>query len=339
MKQTLMQGAARYVRAENGIEFLSEAKRFGTKPLLIHGEKAYAAVQEALNAVLAEAGITPVLWKNTGFCSRNQLSKACEDAKRENCDFIMALGGGKCMDLSKAVAAALDVPVVTIPTIAATCACVTPFSVMYDDCGRPDGAIYHQRPVDLCVVDTSVLSKAPLRTLKAGMVDSLAKLPELCCGQEQETETPFLLHTARMLAHQVNDAIEPLCDATAQGQEIDLNKALDAVIALTGTCSGYAAGTKQLAMAHAFNSAARGLHPEIANNWLHGETVGVGILIQMTYNGWHEKCAQYKQMLASLGMPDNIHALGMSSEGVGAYIANHMGLAHENVEAAVEAHA
>ena len=66
MKRTLMQGAARYVRAENGLDELSEARRFGTKPLLIHGEKAYAAVREALNAVLAEAGITPVLWKNTG---------------------------------------------------------------------------------------------------------------------------------------------------------------------------------------------------------------------------------------------------------------------------------
>ena len=338
MKQTLMQGAARYIRSENAIAELVEAKRFGAKPLLIYGARAYEAVKERLNTVLAECGMTPVLWKNTGFCSHNQLAKACEDAKRNDCDFVMALGGGKCMDLSKAVAAALDVPVVTIPTIAATCACVTPFSVMYDDEGRPDGAIYHSRPVEMCIVDTSVLANAPIRTLKAGMVDSLAKLPELCCGAEEETETPFLLHTARMLARQVDDVLEPLCHEVADGKNIDLNKALDAVIALTGTCSGYAAGTKQLAMAHAFNSAARGLHPEIANQWLHGETVGVGILIQMTFNGWNEQCEAYQKMLATLGMPDSIHVLGMSAEGVGEYIANHMGLPLEGVCQAVEKH-
>ncbi|MEA5014704.1 MAG: iron-containing alcohol dehydrogenase [Candidatus Limiplasma sp.] len=342
MRQVLMQGAARYVRAEDALDHLEALCAFGQKPLVVHGETALKATEDRLLPGLERCGIRPHLWRNDGFCSRSQVARAVKDGRAQGCDFVLALGGGKCMDLGKAIAAALGLPIVTIPTVAATCAAVTPFSVMYDEEGRPDGAIYHDVPVDLCMADTAVLCAAPERALRAGMVDSLAKLPELCCGEDPSAPAPFLLGTARLLARHVTGTLTPACARLAQGEAIPLEETLDAVIALTGTCSGYAAGTKQLAIAHAFNGAVRFLHPQKANGWLHGETVGVGILVQMRFNG-DPGDGDFKGLLGSLGMPDSLCALGMKPEGVAEYIADHMGFApgspqSQKVAEAVGAH-
>lgn len=235
------------------------------------------------------------------------------------------------MDLGKAVAAGLQAPIITVPTIAATCAAVTPFSVMYDDDGRPDGAIYHASPVELCIACCDQLMKAPEHFLRAGMVDSLAKLPELCSGAREGDDAPFFLQTARNMARYITDTLLPKCVASARGIGAADDAVIDAVIPLTGTCSGYAAGTSQLAIAHAFNSAVRKLHPQQANRFLHGETVGVGILIQRCFNGEGE-IGDMQRLLHDLGMPCCISDLDMNAEGIAAYIADHMGFAKGSLE-------
>ena len=121
----LMQGAARYIRCERLADAETELCGYGRRPLLLHGQRALEAVRDELPAILARNGVQPVDWLNDGFCSRRQLRRAAEDARRAQCDFVLAVGGGKCMDLGKAVAAELRMPVVTLPTVAATAVSAT----------------------------------------------------------------------------------------------------------------------------------------------------------------------------------------------------------------------
>ena len=328
MNKAMMLGAARYVRADNALENLEELKRYGRRPFVLHGRKAFEAVGDRLTSVLRRYNFEATWWRNDGFCSRSQRDRAATELNARSADFLLAVGGGKCMDLGKAVAAKAGVPVVTLPTFAATCAAVTPFSVMYDNEGRPDGSLYHDMPVAMCIVDTTLLSRAPRRTLCAGIVDSMAKLPELLCGYDGE-RLPLGLDTAVLLGRYITNILMPVCRALAGGDSIDLDRVFDTVFALTGTCSGYAAGTKQLALAHAFNGAVRALHPAQANTWLHGETVGVGILMQMRMNGDGAENGMRK-ILMDLGMPYDMRSLNMSSHGLVEAIAAYMQLTKDD---------
>lgn len=308
MMHLLIQGAARYFRSENAIDEVADLELFGNRPLLVYGQKALHATEGRLMQRLSNGGEQPILWLNKGFCTRAQVTEAAYVAEVNNCDYVLAIGGGKSMDLGKAIAAYLGLRVVTIPTIAATCAAVTPFSVMYDEFGRPDGELFFDSPVDLCVVDMKVIRKAPKRTLHAGIVDSMAKLPELI-GNSTLNDS-VLFHTAKILAMHVYNTLKIFCKRIYSGNEVDIVDVVDIVIAVTGTCSGYVSGTRQQALAHAFNAAVRKLYPCAANKWLHGETVGVGILIQMYINN-DPNLKDMQFILRTLGMPTNISSLGV----------------------------
>lgn len=45
MNKAMMLGAARYVRADNALENLEELKRYGRRPFVLHGRKAFEAVE------------------------------------------------------------------------------------------------------------------------------------------------------------------------------------------------------------------------------------------------------------------------------------------------------
>ncbi len=49
---------------------------------------------------------------------------------------VIGVGGGALLDSAKVLARRLGVPLVAIPTIAATCAAWTPLSVWYGDAGQ-----------------------------------------------------------------------------------------------------------------------------------------------------------------------------------------------------------
>lgn len=321
-----MFGAGRYIQGAGAIAGCAqEIARLGKKALVIAGKTAWAQVGDALTREFSAAGIEPVFYWNDGYCSRNQMGQCAADVRENACDVIVAVGGGKCMDLGKAVAADCRLPVATIPTVAATCAAVTPFSVMYDDMGRPDGAIYHDRPVDLCFADLDVLAQAPLRTLKAGLIDAMAKLPELCSYSDTPEEWTVMQEAAVLLAEYIWKTADVYCGCIARAERYEIDRCVELSIAVTGVCSGGASGTRQLAVAHAFNSAVRHLNHGVANGYLHGETVGVGILVQMAFNRQSEaQIEAFRQTLRALEMPDSVSVFDVSLEQTARFIAEHM---------------
>ena len=67
--------------------------------------------------------------------------------KETSCDVIVGVGGGRIMDLVKATAFELGVPIVAIPTQAATCAAYSPLSVLYTPEGHSDKYIHFEYEV------------------------------------------------------------------------------------------------------------------------------------------------------------------------------------------------
>ncbi|MCE0493139.1 iron-containing alcohol dehydrogenase family protein [Vibrio salinus] len=113
-----------------------------------------------------------------GEVSPNNINKMCRQAKAFNADVIFAVGGGKAIDAGKAAADKTGLPVVTIPTIAATCAAVSAVSILYDEHGQYDDMFHLAKAPDVVVLDGNIIAKGPVRWLAAGLGDTLAKLYE-----------------------------------------------------------------------------------------------------------------------------------------------------------------
>src|ERR1035437_2363297 len=110
-----------------------------------------------------------------------RVKKAAADAKT---DVIYAMGGGKVMDLAKLVKK--DMPclrLVNIPTSAATCAAMTPVSVMYTQDGVYADTIDSAVP-DEVIIDYKVMEKLPMPFFAAGAADTLAKYYETAAARK-----------------------------------------------------------------------------------------------------------------------------------------------------------
>ena len=112
---------------------------FGTRILLIGGEKAMAAALPRLMKHLADSGLTladQVIYGHE--CTYACMEKWAAHARRIGADMIFGMGGGKALDTAKGAGMRAGLPVFTFPTIAATCAATTALSVVYHEDGAFD---------------------------------------------------------------------------------------------------------------------------------------------------------------------------------------------------------
>lgn len=285
-----------------------ELAALGRRPLVVCGEKAFEAAKEPLLQFLADHQLVATFMFYQGYCSKCGHDHVIQTFRNNGSDMVVAVGGGKIMDLCKYVAATLCCPLITIPTSVATCAAWTPFSVLYTQQGIPIGSVHHTQGVNLCIADYDVLTKEPNRLLAAGMVDSLAKEQELICGASNMDLQPG--QSGLYAAYQLSKVIKAVTmqqgvDAWQCVSKHTCNAALIDIfysnLALTGMCSGLAQGTKQLALAHAVNNGLRTLHPQFMSDVLHGESVGIGIVVQQAYNG--TTASDYLSLCNKLSMP------------------------------------
>ncbi|WP_036624519.1 iron-containing alcohol dehydrogenase family protein [Pantoea sp. AS-PWVM4] len=168
---------ARVLRGAGVINQLGEiCASLGQRALLIGGHQALQAVEAQVRAQLLAADVTLLAqeWFG-GETSINQINRLAAIATELQAEVIIGVGGGKSLDTCKAVAAQLGLPVVTIPTIAATCSAVTPLSIRYDDNGNFFDIFPLPQAPAAVVIDSTLLAKAPPRWLAAGLGDTLAK--------------------------------------------------------------------------------------------------------------------------------------------------------------------
>ena len=78
-------------------------------------------------------------------------------------------------DLGKALAHKMALPVIILPTLAATCAPCTPLSVMYREDGAMERYDVFPQANALVLVEPRVLLHSPRSLMVAGIGDTLAK--------------------------------------------------------------------------------------------------------------------------------------------------------------------
>ncbi|WGV27123.1 iron-containing alcohol dehydrogenase family protein [Halotia branconii] len=312
---TLTVAPAKVIRGSGVLEIAAaEIARLGSRPLIVVGKRTLATVSNHLQAILENPGLQIVQVSYGVDCCETSLKSLTKAAKDHKADVVIGIGGGKAMDTAKLVADQLQLPVITIPTSAATCAAWTALSNVYSETGAflYDVALTHCP--DLLILDYKLIQTAPPSTLVAGIGDAIAKWYEasVSSGHLQQTLIIAAVQQARVL----RDILLQKSTAALQepGSEV-WQEVVDANVLLAGVIGGLGGAQCRTVAAHAVHN---GLTHIAKHGSIHGEKVAYGILVQLRLEemipGNQLAAASRQQLLkfyAEIGLPQKLGDLGL----------------------------
>lgn len=292
------------------------AKRFGKRALVVGGERALAAVSDLLSNSLKQVEMEYDINYFKGFCSKSNINKYHE--KLNDYDVLIAVGGGRVMDCTKAASYLAGKPLITIPTIVATCAALTPLSIIYTDDGGFEEILEYPVVPKATIVDLEVLAQAPERYIASGIADSLAKWHEILLNTKclKRLEIPVLtsLNLADLVYQILLDKGLAAIEAN-RNHEItaEFEEMVDTVLLLIGITSGLAGEGARLAVGHAIYYTLSYFSSTEA--YLHGEKVAFGLAVQQVLDGKSDKeVTTFLEFLHSLKVPTTLAGFGMKAQ-------------------------
>ena len=299
----------------NGIlkDLGSICKKYGKRILVIGGNTALEKVGMSIVDYLKQENIEIIdfIWYG-GECSYKNIDRIQTKAENLNIDVIVGVGGGKALDTAKAAGEKASIPVITIPTIAATCAATTPISVVYKDNGSFDSIYLLENLPAHILIDTDIIVNSPTKYLWAGIGDTLAKYYEL----EATTREKKLSHRVLMGKNLSTMCVEPLIAYGTKAIE-DSSKGLNSfefeetilnIIVTTGIVSMLIGEEFNGACAHGLFNALTSLE-HIEKDHLHGEVVSYGILVMLMLDGQESEVERLYPFYKSISLPTSLEDL------------------------------
>ncbi len=316
-------GCGRYLQEENLLTRCGdEILRYGKRPLIVGDDTALAVTRDVMIPSIEAACEAYEIVVHNGTCNDERAKEIAEMTKvGAGYDVIVGVGGGVMMDFSKVCGHFARLPVVNIPTSAATCAAYTPLSVRYTPEGKTVGTLHYEYEVNEVLVDTRVMLTQPTRLLLAGVFDALAKFVEIKqrFHPDSEKDFPMGLDYAYVLAVRsfttlCRDIEGCIADMKAGKITPRVDNVIFTLIAATGVVSGIARGSNQTALGHKFYENTRYLFPDTARPYLHGEIVGIGLILQNHFNGEPEQNDFLLGIMRKYGMPCNVSSVGITAD-------------------------
>lgn len=305
---------SRYIQGKGAFKSSAEyLKKLGNHALIITDEIVWKLVGESLADHLKENDLPVTVDLFKGEASMNEINRILEVAKNEKCDLIIGLGGGKAIDTAKAVSNFSEAALAILPTIASTDAPTSSVSVVYSDEGVFEEYIFYKKNPDLVLVDTKVISKAPVRLLKAGIADAMATWIEAKSVLQNNGEN--LVGGTQSIA---SVAIAEKCEeilfnysfgAVAANEAQVVTKAFDAIVETNTLLSGVGFESSGLAAAHSIHNGFTALTGEI-HHLAHGEKVTYGTLTQLFLeNRPTDEIDKYISFYQKLGLPTTLEEM------------------------------
>ena len=251
-------------------------------------------------------------------CCYEDISRIKEIILKNNHDSVIAAGGGKVLDSGKYIADGLNIPCISVPLSASTCAGWTALSNIYTKDGKFIKDVALRSCPKILVYDHQFIQTAPSRTLASGIADALAKWYE--SSITSSTIDDGLVQQAIQISRVLRDQL--LIDGEkAFNGKFENNTSWRNTIEACGLTAGLVGGIGgekcRTAAAHAIHNAITQIITP--NKFLHGEIVGVGLLLQLRLEEMknNNKLADQsiKQLLVlmkELNLPTTIGQLGIN---------------------------
>lgn len=311
----IMISPSKYVQDNGALSNLGEyVLSFGEKALLVASAEDQARVQPQIDEALSNNEFKLIYGGFGGECTRNEVNRLIELCEKEACNVVIGLGGGKSIDTAKAVSSAIDIPIMSVPTIASTDAPCSSLSVVYNDKGEFQEYSFYKSNPDLVLVDTGIIAKAPVRFLVAGMGDALSTYFEArSCERSFANNIPGgkstkLAVAAAKLCYET--LLEDSLKAMAACNNNVVTPALENIIEANTLLSGMGFESSGLAAAHAIHNGLTAL--EEAHHYFHGEKVSFGTLVHLVLeNAPSEEIETVIGYCKSVGLPTCLKDLGV----------------------------
>lgn len=308
-------GPRRYVQAPGALDLLGGLlATLGQVPVVVADPEVMRLFGDRLERVLTAAGLRPRLRVLDGELTYARVAGLAGSLGGAAADVVVGVGGGKSLDAGKAVALALGLPVVTVPTAASNDSPASAAVAMYDDAHAMVAVDRLPHHPELVVVDTAVLARAPVGLLRAGVGDAMAKKFEAEGCRDGTGSTPV---GGRPLLTGV--AIADACYRTlrrhaaaglAANGRGEVTPDLEAVVEAVVLMSGLGFENGGLSLAH---SLTRGLmRARGARDAPHGLQVAWATLVQLAAEGRPDaELADLAAFHRGVGLPVGLAGLGM----------------------------
>ncbi len=306
---------SRYIQGKGEMKNLCKyASNYGKKLLVLISESGKSRAESLVEEGAKTAGITVVYELFNGECCMTEINRIAEIVKNNGCDAVAGIGGGKIHDTAKAVAYYTEKPVVIVPTIASTDAPCSALSVIYTDDGVFDRYLFLPQSPNMVLVDTKVISEAPVRLLVSGMGDALATYFEAraCRRSDAVNCVGGKCTLAAMALAELcyNTLMTDGIKAAAAVSEKVCTKAVENIIEANTYLSGIGFESGGLAGAHAIHNGLTVI--EETHGMYHGEKVAFGTIVQLVLeNADMEEIGTVIGFCKSVGLPTTLKELGI----------------------------
>ena len=331
----------KYVQGRGALgEAGSYLKMLGRRPLLLWDQCVRNIVADTMLASIRQAGLEAIEVEFGGEATQAERARVTKIARESGADISVGVGGGKILDVAKAVAVDAGIKMVTCPTIASNDSPTSAASVWYDDDHNFVGFDCWPFNPDIVLVDTQVIANAPVRTFVAGMGDALATWVE--AEAAFKTRARNIAGGRPTLAAM---ALARLCYETLLDHGLEAKRAVEhkvvtpaveKVVEANVLLSGLGFESGGLATAHMIGNLLSNV-PE-CKHLMHGEKVGFGIVAQLCLDdeGDVQEKLAIVDFAAAIGLPvtfadlnlegitrDRLKAIGDVCAGEGSLCRNH----------------
>lgn len=303
----------KYIQGQGILYELPELiKIFGNKGVIL----ASPTVKEKILPAYGPSSITDHLAVElfNGECCENEINRLSRLIKSNQFDLIIGMGGGKTIDTAKIAADRAGIPVVIVPTIAASDAPCSGCAVTYTPRGIFEAVYYQKMNPSAVIVDLDIIAGAPTRFLVAGMGDALATWFEArSCAQTQSRNecgglsTLAGLHIAKLC---YDTLLKYGLQAKISSEKHIVTPSLTCIAEANILLSGIGFESSGLAAAHAIHNGLTAL--EETHAFYHGEKVAFGVLsgLQLTAAPPEEVASVYS-FCEEIGLPMTFEDIGL----------------------------
>ena len=251
-------------------------------------------------------------------CCYEDITRIKDIILKNNHDSVIAAGGGKVLDSGKYIADCLNIPCISVPLSASTCAGWTALSNIYTKDGQFIKDVSLRSCPKILVYDHKFIQTAPKRTLASGVADALAKWYE--SSITSTTIDDGLVQQAIQISRVLRDQLL-INGEKAFKDEFENNPSWQNTIEACGLTAGLVGGIGgekcRTAAAHAIHNAITQIITP--NKFLHGEIVGVGLLLQLRLEEMRnnnkladQSIKQLLLLMKGLNLPTTIAQLGIN---------------------------
>ncbi|EJN60567.1 NAD(P)-dependent glycerol-1-phosphate dehydrogenase [Halogranum rubrum] len=277
------------------------------RPLVVTSPTPNELAGDRVTAQFAADDPATVVVETASFES---IERVIDTAEREDAGYLIALGGGKPIDIAKMASDHLNLGFVAVPTAASHDGIVSGRSSI------PEGDSRHSVAADpplAVVADTEILARAPWELTTAGCADIISNYTAVKDWRlANRLKNVEYSEYAGALSELTAEMLVESADSIKKGHEESAWIVVKALVS-SGVAMSIASSSRPASGAeHLFSHQLDRIAPGQA---IHGHQVGVGsIMTEYLHSGAKGQWSDIRDALASIDAPTTADELGISDE-------------------------